>query len=146
MPTKPEWMNPALTRLTCFACATEHDAAVPQNVCTRCGLPLRVDYDHALAPLSPAALRGRAPSLWRYHEVLPILPAHATSLVEGFTPLLPITIAEDDALDATSRLAARTGLDICPEGGAAYAALEALLPADRSPPPIASSCSTPAPG
>jgi threonine synthase len=110
MPTKPEWMNPALTRLTCFACATEHDAAVPQNVCTRCGLPLRVDYDHALAPLSPAALRGRAPSLWRYHEVLPILPAHATSLVEGFTPLIPFTdrwFVKDESRNPTGSFKAR---------------------------------------
>lgn len=110
MPTKPEWMNPALTRLTCFACSTEHDAAVPQNVCTRCGLPLRVDYDHALAPLSPASLRGRAPSLWRYHEVLPILPSHATSLVEGFTPLLPFTdrwFVKDESRNPTGSFKAR---------------------------------------
>jgi threonine synthase len=37
-----------------------------------------------------------------------------------------IAVSEADAASATSRLAARTGLDICPEGGAAFAAFEAL--------------------
>src|SRR4029078_1853979 len=37
-----------------------------------------------------------------------------------------LAVSEADAASATSRLAARTGLDICPEGGAAFAAFEAL--------------------
>jgi threonine synthase len=37
-----------------------------------------------------------------------------------------LTVTEAEAASATSRLAARTGLDICPEGGATYAAFEAL--------------------
>jgi threonine synthase len=37
-----------------------------------------------------------------------------------------LTVTEDEAASATARLAARTGLDICPEGGAAFATLEAL--------------------
>jgi threonine synthase len=37
-----------------------------------------------------------------------------------------LAVSEADAAAATSRLAARTGLDICPEGGAAFAALEQL--------------------
>ena len=37
-----------------------------------------------------------------------------------------LAIPESDAAAATSRLAARTGLDICPEGGAAFAAHETL--------------------
>jgi threonine synthase len=57
-------------------------------VCTRCGMPLRVSYDLASIRLAPADLRGRVSSLWRYAEVLPIAPADAVSLVEGWTPLL----------------------------------------------------------
>ncbi len=76
------------TKLSCFRCETEHDKSVVQSVCTRCGMPLRVDYDLAAVRLSPADLVGRVPSLWRYEEVLPIAPADAVSLVEGFTPLL----------------------------------------------------------
>jgi threonine synthase len=39
---------------------------------------------------------------------------------------LAATVAEDPAVSATHRLVARTGLDICPEGGAAFTAFEAL--------------------
>lgn len=39
---------------------------------------------------------------------------------------LAVAVTEDDAASATQRLAARTGIDICPEGGAAFAAFEAL--------------------
>ncbi len=109
-PTQPAWKNPAFTHLRCFACGLEHDAAAPQNVCKSCGLPLRVDYDHSRAPLSPEALRGRVPSLWRYHEVLPILPEHATTLVEGFTPLLPFTdhwFVKDESRNPTGSFKAR---------------------------------------
>jgi threonine synthase len=104
------WRNPAFTRLSCFACAAEHDADLPQNVCKSCGLPLRVDYDHALAPLAPEALRGRVPSLWRYREVLPILAEHATTLVEGFTPLVPFTdswLVKDESRNPTGSFKAR---------------------------------------
>lgn len=36
-------------------------------------------------------LRSREPSLWRYHELLPVhAPEHIISLGEGLTPLLPL--------------------------------------------------------
>ena len=60
------------------------------NLCS-CGSPLLVRYDlkKAAAALSRAALQGRAPTLWRYHEVLPLNDdANRVSLGEGFTPLL----------------------------------------------------------
>ena len=37
-----------------------------------------------------------------------------------------ISVDEDELEEATRRLAARTGLDICPEGGAVWAATERL--------------------
>jgi threonine synthase len=60
------------------------------NLCS-CGSPLLVRYDlkKAAAALSQAALQGRAPTLWRYREVLPLKDdANCVSLGEGFTPLL----------------------------------------------------------
>lgn len=75
-------LNPLLKGLTCFACGAPHDAHLLQTVCTRCGMPLRVDYD--VRPFKPAG----PPSLWRYAPVLPIQPAHAVTLHEGFTPLV----------------------------------------------------------
>src|SRR5438094_8251996 len=59
-----------------------HDPGVLQTVCTRCGMPLRVDVD-----LRPFQI-GRQQSLWRYEAVLPIEAARAVTLGEGFTPLL----------------------------------------------------------
>src|SRR5207244_2371711 len=56
------------------------------------GRPLWVRYDlvRVRAAVSPAAFVGRAPSLWRYRELLP-LPSDAepVTLGEGLTPLLP---------------------------------------------------------
>ena len=41
--------------------------------------------------VSPAEIGGRAPSLWRYHELLPVgSPAAVVSFGEGMTPLLPL--------------------------------------------------------
>ena len=77
-------LNPYLRGLSCFACGTAHDPRSPQNVCVRCGLPLRVDY--ALESFTPAG----PPTLWRYQRVLPIALEQAVTLAEGFTPLLQL--------------------------------------------------------
>jgi threonine synthase len=105
-----EWMNPAFAELRCFACEALHDRNALQTICRSCGLPLRVDYDHARAPLSPAMLAGRPASLWRYHEVLPIRPEHAVTLVEGWTPLCAATdrlLIKDEARNPTGSFKAR---------------------------------------
>ncbi len=97
-------LNPHLRGLTCFACSTPHDARVPQTVCTRCGMPLRVDYD--LRTFVPEG----APTLWRYAPVLPIDPAQAVSLAEGFTPLLRVNervFVKDEARNPTGSFKAR---------------------------------------
>ena len=52
-------------------------------------MPLRVDYDLASIRLTLPDLRTRAPTLWRYRELLPLEEGAETSLGEGFTPLLP---------------------------------------------------------
>jgi threonine synthase len=82
-----------LSRLECGRCHSGHDAAAPQNLCGTCGSPLLARYDLAAvrSSLSPADLSGRAPDLWRYHELLPVGRADAvTTLGEGMTPLLPV--------------------------------------------------------
>src|SRR5260370_16088709 len=75
-------LNPLLKALSCFSCGAPHDARALQTVCTRCGLPLRADYQ--LLDFIPSG----PPTLWRYAAVLPIDAEHAVSLGEGFTPLL----------------------------------------------------------
>ncbi|HKB89871.1 MAG TPA: threonine synthase [Opitutaceae bacterium] len=80
-----------LTHLECTACGKEHDASVPQNLCTNCAKPLfpRYDLKAAARTLTKASLPGRVKSLWRYLEVLPVkTEADIVTLGEGWTPLL----------------------------------------------------------
>ncbi len=91
-----------LTHLACTLCGREHDASVPQNVSACCAKPLFAHYDLAAAArtLTPASLRTREKSLWRYREVLPVrASSDIVTLGEGWTPLLP-----------APRLAAKHGL------------------------------------
>src|SRR5436190_8938132 len=56
------------------------------------GRPLWVRYDLAAirAAVTPADIARRAPSLWRYRELLPLpLDVEPVTLGEGMTPLLP---------------------------------------------------------
>lgn len=86
--------GPRLSRylrgVACFACETPHDPRALLTVCVNCGLPLRVDYDLSRVRLTLGDLAGRAPTLWRYRELLPLEDGDETSLGEGFTPLLPV--------------------------------------------------------
>ncbi|HZX95401.1 MAG TPA: threonine synthase [Myxococcales bacterium] len=97
-------LNPHLRGLSCFACSTPHEVRALQTVCTRCGMPLRVDYDlHGFTPEGP-------PTLWRYAPVLPIDAAHAVTLAEGFTPLLRVeerVWVKDEARNPTGSFKAR---------------------------------------
>src|SRR5205823_3077726 len=95
--------------LTCFSCGTPHDAGVLQTVCTRCGLPLRVDYRLRPGALDLTAVRGRAPSLWRYEEVLPIRASDAVTLTEGFTPIVEVdgVLVKDESRNPTGSFKAR---------------------------------------
>jgi threonine synthase len=80
----------ALTHLECSSCASRHDASKIQGTCS-CGAPLLAAYDLELAgsAASPRQIAGRPPSLWRYHELLPVSRSgNVVSLGEGMTPLL----------------------------------------------------------
>ena len=99
----------AFQGLRCFACDTAHDADRLQTVCTACGLPLRVDYALSPSTLPLSSLAGRAASLWRYREVLP-LAAGEVSLGEGITPLVRLderVLIKDEAQNPTGSFKAR---------------------------------------
>jgi threonine synthase len=71
---------------------------------------LRVDYDLPTLRLSRADVRDRAPSLWRYREVLPGSINDEVSLTEGFTPLLsvgPRVWIKDESRNPTGSFKAR---------------------------------------
>src|SRR4051812_39735793 len=97
-------LNAHLQGLSCFACETKHEVRKLQTVCARCGMPLRADY--ALERFAPSG----PPSLWRYARVLPIDAAHAVTLGEGFTPLLPAgnrVFVKDESRNPTGSFKAR---------------------------------------
>jgi threonine synthase len=82
----------ALTNLECPRCGAVLDADRVQGACS-CGSPLlaRYDLDQVRRAVTPEQLSTRGPSLWRYHELLPVRSAdRVTSLGEGVTPLLPL--------------------------------------------------------
>ena len=77
-----------LTHLECGLCGKEHEADRLWNLCPACDRPLLARYDlaRAAATLTPAALRGREPTLWRYAEVLPVrdLPTSDVTTLAAF--------------------------------------------------------------
>lgn len=81
-----------LEHLECPRCQTRYQADERVQLCT-CGSPLlaRYDLDAVGRNLRKEMLQAREPSLWRYHELLPVsAPEHIVTLGEGMTPLLPI--------------------------------------------------------
>jgi threonine synthase len=96
--------------IRCFSCELGHDANILQSVCTACGDPLRVDYDLPSIHMSRADVRDRAPSLWRYRELLPGSVEDEVTLTEGFTPLLavaPRVWIKDESRNPTGSFKAR---------------------------------------
>ncbi len=82
----------ALQRLDCPRCGAVHDAARLTGSCG-CGSPLlaRYDLDQVREVTSPADIAARPPTLWRYHELLPVTgPDAVVSFGEGMTPLQPL--------------------------------------------------------
>jgi threonine synthase len=81
-----------LAFLECSRCSRRCDAGRIQGTC-ECGAPLlaRYDLDRAAELTSPSQIAARPPSLWRYHELLPVTSAAAeVGFGEGMTPLLPM--------------------------------------------------------
>jgi len=82
----------ALSHLSCSRTGETSDADTVQGV-SAAGAPLlaRDDVERAARTRTRDALAGRPPTLWRYHEMLPVrAPRFVTTLGEGMTPLLPL--------------------------------------------------------
>ena len=75
--------------LRCRNCGVERDAA-PVAICEECLGPLEPLYDAARRLPTRKEIASRAPSLWRYHEWLPLDGSPILSLDTGFTPLVEV--------------------------------------------------------
>lgn len=91
-----------------------------QFLCPSCGLPLLARYDlNAARAWSRDSLVGRVPTMWRYRELMPLLPGdQPVTLGEGFTPLmhaerlgatlgLTRLLVKDESLNPTNSFKAR---------------------------------------
>jgi threonine synthase len=89
-------------------------------LCPSCGLPLLARYDLVAARAwSRESLVGREPNMWRYRELMPLLPGDVpVTLGEGFTPLfhaqrlgkslgLTQLFIKDESLNPTNSFKAR---------------------------------------
>jgi threonine synthase len=81
-----------LTGLACSQTGAEYDAAVPQNLSADgATLFARYDLDAVREQTNPDIIARREPTLWRYHELLPVQdPDNVRGFDEGMTPLLDV--------------------------------------------------------
>lgn len=79
-----------LSHLECGYCGKRLEADRVWNLCPDCSKPLlaRYDIEAAAKTFDKGRLTGRHPTLWRYHEMLPVRDAkYRLSLGEGYTPM-----------------------------------------------------------
>ncbi|WP_164667804.1 threonine synthase [Virgibacillus doumboii] len=81
-----------VSHLYCPKCGNTFGTSEQHQLCT-CGSPLLVAYDldEMKKNVAPEEWGTREPTLWRYHELLPVEEEHhVVSLGEGMTPLIPM--------------------------------------------------------
>lgn len=88
-----------LNHLSCSQCGQIHSAFVAQTVSTCCQMPLLSKYDLEI-DFPKEELIYRAPTLWRYEELLPVFEKkNQVTLGEGFTPILRLNrLASDHSI------------------------------------------------
>lgn len=80
-----------LSHLECTNCGKHYPADELHTICPTCGKVLfaRYDLDQARRNFAPADLAGRAWTMWRWRELLPVRDeSNIVTLGEGMTPLL----------------------------------------------------------
>lgn len=85
-------MSGYLIGLECSRCTAYYPGDTPRALCG-CGGPLLVRYDLAgiRKAVTPTDIAHRAPTMWRYRELLPVRDdAAIVSMGEGFTPMIPV--------------------------------------------------------
>ncbi len=82
-----------LHHLECTACSAQFSADRARTICQKCGKVLypRYDLDRARSEMRRDEIVRRAPTMWRFRELMPVEePANIVTLGEGMTPLLPL--------------------------------------------------------
>lgn len=100
--------------------AARYDVRVEQHLCPGCAMPLLARYDlQAARAWKKDTLAARAPNMWRYRELMPLLDGEEPlTLGEGWTPLihakrvganlgLPHLFVKDESLNPTNSFKAR---------------------------------------
>ena len=85
--------------LECSRCALEASGGLPPTVCIACGKPLLVRYtlrrNRAAGMVDAWNARPCDEGMWRFREILPLLPQEEpVSLGEGATPLVELPAIE----------------------------------------------------
>ncbi len=83
-------------QLCCRECGRVWGNA-PLALCTECFSPLEITYDldAVRGSFTRQRIAQRPANIWRYQEMLPVLPEHRDGLPVGFTPLIEApTLAE----------------------------------------------------
>ena len=96
LPRSPAPLRSYLSHLECARCGRTCSPHELHGLC-ECGGPLLCRYDLGALrrDVRRDDLHGREATLWRYRELLPVQDvAHAVTLGEGFTPLLPLAWAK----------------------------------------------------
>jgi threonine synthase len=86
-------MKSYLTHLECTRCGKTLTADEPARTCPDCGKVLyaRYDLDAARREVKRSDIQLRAPTMWRYFELMPVRDeANIVTLGEGFTPILRV--------------------------------------------------------
>jgi threonine synthase len=110
-----------IKELECSNCKAKYSHLEINRTCAKCGETLfaRYDLEAVASRLRKEDLLKREPSLWRYHEVLPVIkPENIVSLGEGMTPIIPIqrsvsevklgrVLVKDDGIIPTGTFKAR---------------------------------------
>jgi len=125
------------TNLSCAKCGAAYPIDKIQYFSTCCEQPLLVEYRYG--SLNKADLAFRENTMWRYHEMLPLLDlSYKVSLGEGMTPLLPLTnlasqfgfehlLVKDEGLNPTGSFKAR-GISVAVSKAKELGIAECVIP------------------